>query len=357
MTLLASIIALIQLFYWLYFYKSLVGVPPPIKNRPSEPVSVIICVKNELVNLRKHLRSFMTQSHSNYELIIADDFSMDNTSEFVKTIDNEKGILKYYEVKQNKRGKKQALAEALDLSKHKWVLLSDGDCLPSSKKWISSMIGHSSQTKRVVLGYSPAKRKAGLLNLWVHYETWYTAIQYLSYAHRGLPYMGVGRNLLYDKTLLTDNTLSKYDHLSSGDDDLTVMQIATGDNTSVCLSPDSFVYTAAPTHWADYWRQKTRHYSTASSYQRLHVVLLGLSAITHVMHYVLIFYFCLSGLWLVAISTYLARILGILPVVNKLRALLKTEFSWKQFLFMDFLQSLHYMIFSFAVLFPQKNNW
>ena len=42
-------------------------------------------------------------------------------------------------------------------------------------------------------------KKAGMLNKLIRFETFHTALQYLSYALAGIPYMGVGRNLSYKK--------------------------------------------------------------------------------------------------------------------------------------------------------------
>jgi len=311
-----------------------------------------------LITLDLTLTHFIGQNHHNYEIIIADDFSVDNTSDFVKKIDNEKGILRYYEVKQNKHGKKQALSEALTVATHKWVLLSDADCYPRSNHWITSMVDSiTNDNIKIVLGYSPTKKKSSILSRWVHFETWATGLQYLSFAQAGLPYMGVGRNLLYDKTILKENTLSNYAHLSSGDDDLTIMQIATSENTAINLNPDSFVITEGPAHLKGYWRQKTRHYSTATSYKWQHQFLLGGYSLSQVLFYLLIIWQVFHQNWSLAMVCYGLRLILISPVVTNLQQLLEAEFNFLEFIIMDFLQAIYYPIFSFAVLFPQKNKW
>ena len=60
------------------------------------------------------------------------------------------------------------------------------------------------------------------------------ALQYFSYALCGLPYMGVGRNLAYKRSLFyTGNGFSNHYHLASGDDDLFVNEHATKTNTAI----------------------------------------------------------------------------------------------------------------------------
>ncbi len=361
MTIIQVALLAIQLLYWHYFFKNLSIITKSdstSSERSAISVSLIICVKNELENLKRNIERHLVQNHPDYELVIADDFSSDNTSDFVEKIDNETGFLKYYKVKQNKLGKKQALSEALAFSEHNWVLLTDADCRPASNSWITSMsTSRFSDKIRIILGYSPTESGSSWLSKWAHFETWLTALQYLSFASRGLPYMGVGRNMMYDKSLLTPTTLSRYSDLSSGDDDLTIMQIATKDNTTINLEPESYVYTAAPRSFSAYWKQKTRHYSTAISYKGVHIALLSGYSLSHVGFYVLLLCGLIKGPFLLSLGLYLLRLLAILPVVFRLKKRLKANFLLVDFMIFDLLQVFYYMIFSFAVLFPQKNKW
>jgi len=358
MTLILLFLISIQVFYWYYFFNS-VGSTTPLssKNADFPPFSLIICVKDELANLTTNLPYIVNQIRPVDELIVANDFSSDGTSEFLKEIDNELPYLKPYEVKQNKPGKKQALKEAMDFSRHKWSLLTDADCQPGPL-WARNMLHMIKKPNiKVVLGYSPIIFRESLISHWCHFETWIIAIQYLSYAVRGRPYMGVGRNLLYDKDLLSSDTITKYDSYSSGDDDLTIMQIANGSNTAIVMTPDSFVYTEAPPNWKAYLRQKRRHYSTAVAYKLEHKVLLGLFSLTQVSYYAVLIYCLLAGNLFLPIALYILRMVLVLPVMFKLRMVLLAKFNLIQFLFFDFMLALHYVFFSFAVLVPQKNKW
>jgi hypothetical protein len=51
----------------------------------------------------------------------------------------------------------------------------------------------------------------------VRFETFHTAMQYLSYALAGIPYMGVGRNLSYKKDIFIRNKgFSSINHIPRG---------------------------------------------------------------------------------------------------------------------------------------------
>ena len=68
----------------------------------------------------------------------------------------------------------------------------------------------------VVLGYGAYHKRPGMLNKLIRFETFHTALQYLSFALAGMPYMGVGRNLSYKKKLfLQSKGFSSINHTAS----------------------------------------------------------------------------------------------------------------------------------------------
>jgi len=134
-----------------------------------------------------------------------------------------------------------------------------------------------SNNKQIVLGYGSYKKEKTLLNKLIRYETLLTAIQYFGYAKVGLPYMGVGRNLAYTKSLFFEaNGFINHMKIKSGDDDLFVNQIANKKNTAICFDPDSLTTSIPKTNFKDWINQKKRHISTAKYYKPIHKFLLGL---------------------------------------------------------------------------------
>jgi hypothetical protein len=88
------------------------------------------------------------------------------------------------------------------------------------------------ESTEIVLGYGAYHKKKGFLNKLIRWETFHTALQYFSYALAGRPYMGVGRNLSYKKTVFFRHKgFSAHNHVASGDDDLFISTAATNINT------------------------------------------------------------------------------------------------------------------------------
>ncbi len=176
--------------------------------------------------------------------------------------------------------------------------MTDADCLPASSQWIRKMVRNFDVGTNIVLGYAPYNEnvKNYFLNITVQYETIFTAIQYLSFALIGMPYMGVGRNLAYEKSLFTNsNGFDQHANLPSGDDDLFINQVASGQNTQIEIDPETFCFSAPPQTWKEWFRQKTRHYQTGSRYRPVHLMTLGIYAFSHLFFYILLFLLILNG--------------------------------------------------------------
>lgn len=288
LTLLATIV---QLAYWLLIFSRLAYHRPAKKNpslQKNPPgVSVIICARNEAENLRKNLPHVLEQDYPNFEVIVVDDNSSDKSWEILLDIKKKYPILQLIQLKElTLPGKKVALSRGIEAARFEKLLLTDADCRPISKHWLSIMANSLQDEKEIVLGYSPYHLHAGFLNIFIRFEAVYTAIQYFSFALLKIPYMGVGRNLAYVKSLFRKQQgFLSHVHIASGDDDLFINQAANGRNTAIIIHPDTFVVSEPKRSWRGYYYQKSRHLTTGKRYRFSHQLLLGGLAGSHVMHY------------------------------------------------------------------------
>ena len=187
---------------------------------------------------------------------------------------------------ESSTGKKFPLSIGIKSAKYDLILLTDADCKPASKNWIRHMQSAYTSKVEVVLGYGPYYRSKGLLNKLIRFDTVHIAIQYLSYALAGIPYMGVGRNLSYMKEIFYRNNgfISHY-RIRSGDDDLFINRVAKRSNTTVMAHPDSFTFSDPQKSLAKWVLQKKRHLLTSSHYKFRHQLMLWLYAFTLVAFY------------------------------------------------------------------------
>ena len=277
------IITTIQIAYYLLIFGRFSFSEVKNKNKRHFPVSVIICAKNEATNLQKFLPFIANQDYSEFEIVLVNDNSSDNSLEimmnFQKAITSDNQSVKVISInKENLKGKKNALRIGIEESKFEHLLLTDADCKPVSKNWIGQMTSCFSPDKSIVLGFGTYRKiENSFLNKIIRFETLFTAIQYFSYALHGMPYMGVGRNLAYKKSdFIMAKGFENHSKVISGDDDLFINEIATSQNTAICYAKDSFTASEPKTSFKDWIRQKRRHISTAEHYKKIHKLLLGL---------------------------------------------------------------------------------
>ncbi|MCF8345823.1 MAG: glycosyltransferase [Bacteroidales bacterium] len=280
---------IIQLFYYLGIFSRVAFYRKPGVRKKKIPVSVIICARNEAENLRKHLPRFLSQDYDDYEVVVVDDCSTDNTEDILMDLRMEYPHLRYTTIQPDKKfthGKKLAVTVGIKSATNEHMLFSDADCYPVTDQWISMMSRHFIQEKELVLGVGKYERKKGLLNLIIRYETLFTAIQYLSFAMRGKAYMGVGRNMGYMKKLFYRHKgFASHLKVLSGDDDLFVNESTTKTNTAVELSHESFTLSIPPTSFRQWFKQKKRHLSTGKYYRTSSKLRLGTEYFSRILFY------------------------------------------------------------------------
>ena len=264
---------IIQLFYYTRYFRKAIVIREKSgdENIPGkEPVSIIICAKNEAENLIKNLPLILEQDYPDFEVIVVNDRSEDETERILNELALKYPHLKSARVKidpQFINGKKLALTLGIKASANEWLLLTDADCRPDGKQWLAQMQKNFRKNTDIVLGYGGYIKEPGLLNLLIRFETAYTAMQYIGMAMAGKPYMGVGRNLAYRKSLFfRNNGFGSHSGLISGDDDLFVNETATKNNIAVEVHPDSFTWSETVKNFDEWYRQKKRHLTTASRY-------------------------------------------------------------------------------------------
>ena len=353
--------SIIQILFWGFFFHRLGWYRPSYTvSHNNYPVSVIICARNEAANLQNNLELILQQDYLNYEVIVVNDDSTDKTAKIL-----EKFMQKYTHLNvvtiRNKKGvgKKSALAEGIRHATNEWLLLTDADCQPASKWWIQTMQLCIQPKTEIVLGYGPYRTQNTWVNKWVQYETTYVAIQYFSFALWRIPYMGVGRNLMYRKSLYLKNKgFASHEHIMSGDDDLFVNEVANSENTEICIDQSASMYSDAPATWKALYHQKKRHYSSSSHYQLAFKILLGALSLSHMIYYLGAITFLLINVWyihllfVIILRTFLVYFV-FLKCGTKLHQLKTLRYLW----LVDLLLPLYYVLFASALSSKKNKKW
>lgn len=358
-----AIVTAVQVFYYCFLFSRIAFYTPKIKTKSQHhPVSVIICARDEDENLARNLPGVLVQNYrSTYEVVAVNDNSLDDSKYILQELKKTFKSLNVVELTQEAKlisGKKYPLSIGIREAKHEVLLLTDADCVPSSEFWVEKMQGAYDDDTEIVLGYGGYHKTSGFLNKVIRFETFHTAMQYLSYALAGMPYMGVGRNLSYKKDLFLRNKgFASINHIPSGDDDLFINKVANSKNTAVIIDPEAVTRSIPKTTWKGWFKQKTRHYTTAKFYKPKHKFLLGLYFITQFMFYPLLIVSAIFFSWQLSLAVFGARFLTQGFIFQKAMKKMGEKDLWPWFFFLDIWMFFYYIIFAPALWRKPKRNW
>lgn len=352
----------IQAIYYLIFLISFSRYKNTASSLDTPPVSIVICAHDEEVNLRSLLPKLYNQQYPEFEIIVVEDRSNDDTYDFLLEETNREPRLKMVKVNhtpENFNGKKYGLTLGIKAAKHDRVLLTDADCEPNNEQWIASMAANFDEKAQFNLGFSYYTAAKGFLNTFIRYETLWTAMQYIGLALAGRPYMGVGRNLAYRKSLfISKKGFNPHLGLTGGDDDLFVNQHAKKASTRVTLGSDALIYSKPKTTWKKYFRQKLRHLSVGKYYKSTDKIILGLFSFTHILFWLIltILLFLRIELYVVG-GSFLIRTLLIYITYSVVCKKLGVKFSIWGLIFLDLIFVFYYLITGATALFTKRVRW
>ena len=285
-----AFMGLLQLLYTFIIYGKLAFYSPSKQQEKREllpPVSVIIAARNEADNLFENLPFILQQDYPEFEVIVINNQSIDDSSHLLMAYSRQYPNLKVIEVAKNphlKPGKKLPLTIGIKGAKYEHFVFTDADCKPSSSNWLKSIANGFNAKSEMVLAYGPYTKEKGFLNSVIRFDTTWIAMNYFSLALARMPYMGVGRNLAYTRSLFNSvHGFKSHYSLPSGDDDLFVQEAATKGNYSINLDPEAFCYSEPSRTWESWLRQKSRHYTTSPKYQVIKKWMLGIYPFTLLM--------------------------------------------------------------------------
>ncbi len=359
-----SAVVFIQLFYYGWFFSRVAFHRPRKKLRSQQhPVSVIVCARDEDENIARNLPGVLVQNYpSTYEVIAVNDNSVDDSKyilqELKKTFKDRLEVVELTHEAKLISGKKYPLSIGIKEAHHEVLLLTDADCVPSSENWIEKMQDAYDEDVEIVLGYGGYHKHPGILNKLIRFETFHSALQYLSFALAGIPYMGVGMNLSYKKALFFRHKgFSSINHIVGGDDDLFINKAAGRKNTSVVIDKEAVTLSTPKRKWSEWVKQKTRHYSTARYYKRSHKLLLGLYSASQFLFYPLLLVTAVFYNWQYALALFGLRFIVQGFIYFFAMKKLNERDLWPFFLFLDLWMFLYYIIFANTLWKKPGKSW
>jgi glycosyltransferase involved in cell wall biosynthesis len=356
-------IVALQIIYYLVVFGKFAFAKTPHVTPKKIPISVIVCAKNEAVNVAAFIPLLAEQNYPDFEIVLIDDASSDETLAIFEEFEQQYTNVRLVKVVNNEAfwgNKKYALTLGIKAATKDYLLFTDADCYPTSKDWITAMSSHFTQQKTIVLGYSGYEPiNNSFLNKLIRFENLFTAIQYFSWAKIGKPYTGVGRNLAYKKEeFYQHNGFINHIQVRSGGDDLFINEAATAQNIAISFTSESFTYSKAKTSYKDWFMQKRRQVAAASHYKisdKIQLVSFYTSQISFFILSILLLSFQFE--WIVVLGLLSVRYLSAWLVVGFSAKKLKEKNLQYWFPIMELVLMFTQMNIFISNLFSKPVNW
>ena len=204
----AGLLFCIQLLYLFIIYNGIYRKHKKAQSNKLEyanelpSVSIIISAHNQGEYLQNNLPAILTQDYPNYEVIVINDDSTDETKEILTLLEQEHPHLYHSFTSQSARyisHKKLSLTLGIKAAKNDCLVFTEPYCCPKSNQWLRLMARNFTPDTDIVLGYSNYISNQKNRQRFISFDTLITAMRYMGYAVLGKPYMGVGYNMAYRK--------------------------------------------------------------------------------------------------------------------------------------------------------------
>lgn len=265
-------------------------------------VSLVVAVRNEEKNIPFLFEALKKQTFRNFEVIITDDHSTDNTVKIIEK--SETNNCRILILPDNETGKKAGLKYGISNALGKLIVTTDADCIPGTK-WLETIVSfYEKENAEFII--APVKNKTGNSLLQKLISVDFLALQAsgAGASEVQLPFLCNGANLAFTK-LLWSKIESESSNLFTSGDDVFLLHAAIKnlppEKIRFLFSENAIVTTNAPGTITGFfkqrvrWASKTKGYKNNMSVWTSVIVFLLISTLTLLMFasfFSLIFFYC-----------------------------------------------------------------
>lgn len=323
-------------------------------------LSVIICAKNERLNLENHLHKILNQEYPEFEVVVVDDNSDDGTNEYLRDLKEKHNNLLVYKFDQPKisYGKKEVLEFGIQQATSEYLVLTDADCYPKSEKWLLSMADGFENDHEIIFGIGQYEQEDTFINRIIQMDTGFIAMNYLSFALVNTPYMSVGRNVGYKKNLFKKvGGFKAHYHLSSGDDDLFVNELPKETKTAIIIDSKSQTVSVPKQSFKGFFNQKTRHVSAGMHYRWGNLLILSVFYSSSMLWYLMLpFVLYFTKLFFLVLTIAVLKKLTMYSLIRRIFSKIDVRANYWMILLAEFISVFIHNIAVLVTLFKSKKG-
>lgn len=363
----------IQVLYYLILYNRIYrhnqAAPKLPYTNEKQPLSVIIYSQEEISDIQNNLIAILEQDYPSFEVIVINDGHSEENDMLLTQLEKKYPQLYHSFVPESSRyisRKKLAITLGIRASKYEWVVMTEANCKPQSNQWLQLLARNFTPHTQIVLGYSGYERGKGWNCRRIEYDNLFMSMRYLSLALARSPYMGIGRNLAYRKSLFYEQKgFSAHLNLQRGDDDLFINQIANAENTRVETDNQSIMRVPPVTRLKEWKEEKIGYALTARFYRGLQRQLWGFETTSRLLFYAagisLMAFSLMNTHWLIAglvVLIFLMRFTIQAIVINLTANSLNENRHYYLSLFLfDWVQPIQSLYWKWQCIFSEKERF
>lgn len=329
-----------------------------VDNSSLPSISVIISSKNDSEQLEKNLPFILEQNYPNFEVIVINCGSSDETDTVLKAAAHKYPRLYHTFIPAETddiNEKKLALTIGIKAAKNDILLFTESYCKPCSSEWIMEFGKQFTLGKNIILGFSNVLVPKGIIcRNFIRYDNLIHHIKFLSRAISGKPFMGSGRNMAYRKELFFNNKgFSSILGIDGGEDDLFINRISNKQNTGVVVSAESMTETDSIENLKSWKSLKSKHLYTKQLYKGFSSLFFGFENFSKYVFTLLLLASLVTGLlsynYILLAFTFLLFIIKFLvrfSVINKNSKYFTSEKINIQLLLFDLMQPISNQCFT-----------
>ena len=127
-------------------------------------VSVVVAAKDEAENIETCLTTMLDQDYPNFEMVVCNDRSTDETADIVQRIATEDSRLELINIKELPDqwcGKNNAMQTGIAGTDGEWICMIDADCRQTSRRTLSAAVRYAIDTEADLLSVLPVLEMRG----------------------------------------------------------------------------------------------------------------------------------------------------------------------------------------------------
>jgi len=205
--LLSSLILLflIQVYYLLRYYLKLARHKDSPATSNSNQVTIILSVRNEEQNIREILDKFKEQKFEDYQILVINVHSEDNTDGVLNALADSNPRLKVTSLSQESQfNEKQIINLGLKGASSPWIIFLTSSSGEINANWLANMNGLLTPDTDLVVAYTNVERYKGYRNLICRLERFNQFVISGAWSLAGKPFVFNEDNVLFKKSMYFD---------------------------------------------------------------------------------------------------------------------------------------------------------